>query len=564
VAIVAVGCAGPAPGASTGQARGAPAAAAAKEPKRVVAAIRGAPISMAQLWTQPATGSVPGLDAVQELIGAGMVQKNDKSVVLPQLAQEVPTLENGQWKVFPDGRMETTVRVRPTARWQDGTPVTSDDLIFTTAIEQDRDIAGLVRNPTYDLVESITAPDPQTIVVTWKAPFIEADAMFSGDFGSPLPRHLLEAAYNDDKATFFNAPYWNDEWIGAGPYRLKEWVQDSHMVVSAYDGYVLGRPKVDEIEVRFIPDPNTLMANLLSGVQMTLSRGLSIDQAVRMTDQWREGEMHLGTYGWLAVTPQFLNPNPAVVLDLRFRRAMFEAINREQLLEALFFGHGAIAHSFVSPDLPMYQAIESSQIKYEYDPRHAAQLLEELGYTKGGDGMLLDSAQQPLSVSAYYTVQNDVHAKATAAIAEFWKQVGVATEQNPVSIQRARDREYRAQFPTFDVLEITMDPSVRNVRRFRSDATPLPENHFTSTGNIARYRSPELDSSINAYLTTIPVTPRLAALGQIVHHQNEHITVMGMINTVRPTMVTKKLKNVTAVSSRATEAWNVQEWELVP
>src|SRR5579885_1543678 len=104
--LAVVACAAPSPSAAPPASGGTSAPAQNAQPKRIVAAIRGAPISMAQLWTQPQTGSVPGLDAVQELLGAGVVHKNDKSAVLPQLAQEVPTVDNGQWKVFPDGRME--------------------------------------------------------------------------------------------------------------------------------------------------------------------------------------------------------------------------------------------------------------------------------------------------------------------------------------------------------------------------------------------------------------------------------------------------------------------------
>ncbi len=560
VTLVLLGCAGPGPG--TGTAQNNPGTATRpSEPKRVVAAIRGAPISIAQLRTQPTTGSVPGLDAVEELVGAGLVHLNTEGKVLPQLADAVPSLDNGQWRLFPDGRMETTLRIRPTARWQDGTPLTAEDVLFTTAVEQDRD-TGIVRNPTYDLISSITAPDPSTVVVAWKQPFIEADAMFSHELAPPMPKHLLESVYTDDKASIFNHPYWNDQYVGAGPFRIREWVPDSRLVLSAYDDYVLGRPRVDELEVRFIPDPNTLMANLLAGVEMTLSRGISIDQAVRLADQWTTGQMLTGPYGWIAISPQFINPNPPVVLDYRFRRAMLEAVNREQLLETLMYGRGWVAHSFVSPAAPEEKAIDPQIVKYAYDPRHAAQLLSELGYTRGGDGMLIDAAGQPLSVSAYFTVQNDLHPKATAAVLDFWKQVGVAGEQNPVSIQRATDREYRAQFPAFDINEISMDLSSRNVRRFHSESTPLPENHFASTGNISRYRSPELDSYIDGYLTTIPLEPRLDFLGKMVHHQTENLTAMGLLNTVRPTMVTKRLKNVTAVSSRATEAWNVQEWEV--
>src|SRR3989442_1314888 len=104
----------------------------------------------------------------------------------------------------------------------------------------------------------MTAPDAQTLTVTWKRPYIEADGLFSyRAAGLPVPKHLLEKAFNDDKATFLGLPYWSEEFVGAGAYRVHEWVRDSHTVLRAYDGYVLGRPKIYELEVRFITDTNT-------------------------------------------------------------------------------------------------------------------------------------------------------------------------------------------------------------------------------------------------------------------------------------------------------------------
>src|SRR5438105_12211171 len=189
-------------------------------------------------------------------------------------------------------------------------------------------------------------------------------------------------------------------------------------------------------------------------------------------------------------------------------------------------------------------------------------MLEDLGYTEASDGYLYDAAQQKLTVTTYFTVQNDMHPKATATVADYWQQVGVATDQVPVPIQRANDREYRAQFPSFEVNEISMDLSVRNVRRFHGDSTPLPENRFASTGNSSRYRSAELNGYINAYSTTIPREARMVALGQMVHHMTDNLTVMGLLNTVRPTMVSKRIQNVTGLSSRATEVWNVETWDV--
>src|SRR5207249_2611504 len=194
--------------------------------------------------------------------------------------------------------------------------------LFTTAVEQDKEL-GFTRNAAYDLIERIAAPDPATITVTWKQPFIEADTMFSsaGAFALPVPKHLLERASVEDRATIFELPNWTTEFVGSGPFRIRDWVTDSHAILQAYDQYVLGRPKIDEIEVKFIPDPNTLMANVLAGVELTLGRALSLDQALRLRDQWQEGHANTRPYGWVPMSVQFINPTPPVVSDVRFRRA---------------------------------------------------------------------------------------------------------------------------------------------------------------------------------------------------------------------------------------------------
>src|SRR5262249_14631570 len=150
------------------------------------------------------------------------------------------------------------------ARWQDGVPVTADDFLFAATVEQDP-TQGIARNPTFDLIESIETPDPSTVVVKWSASFIEADSLFTHDIALPIPHHLLDKAYAEDKANFLSLPYWTQDFVGSGAYRIKEWVLDSHMILSSFDGYILGKPHIDEIEIRMIPDPNTVVANLLAG-----------------------------------------------------------------------------------------------------------------------------------------------------------------------------------------------------------------------------------------------------------------------------------------------------------
>src|SRR4051794_40378900 len=100
--LVLVGCS-PAPRQAAEQAAGAPAARAT--PKRLTAVIMGDPPHFAGRFN-PSIGSVPGLDAIEEMVNAGMANFDGQSALRAQLAETVPSLENGLWKLFPDGRME--------------------------------------------------------------------------------------------------------------------------------------------------------------------------------------------------------------------------------------------------------------------------------------------------------------------------------------------------------------------------------------------------------------------------------------------------------------------------
>ena len=127
VVILAGGCAPAAPAPSSVQAPGdASERVTPAAPKKVVAVIRSAPASMSKQKTNPPglVGSVPGLDALEELVHVGLTHNSSDGVLLPVLAEAAPTVDNGLWKVFPDGHMETTWKIRSEARWQDGTPLT--------------------------------------------------------------------------------------------------------------------------------------------------------------------------------------------------------------------------------------------------------------------------------------------------------------------------------------------------------------------------------------------------------------------------------------------------------
>jgi peptide/nickel transport system substrate-binding protein len=526
-------------------------------PKRITAAILGDPYTLSQAINSAGTGSVRGVGEVEKLIHAGLVIVDADGNLRPQLAVAVPSIENGNWRVSPDGRMETSWTLRPDARWHDGTAVTSADLAFTLQIAMDRELA-LPGHPAIKVIDGLSAADDRTITLKWKRPYIEADRVFSSEFALPLPRHRLEASYAAEKASFLELPHWTREFVGAGPYKLKDFVRSSHLVLEPFDQYLLGRPKIAEIVVKFLQDPNVLIANLLAGeIEMSMGRGLSIEQALQVGAQWPQGRVDSKPSNWIAHYPQALAPNPPALGDVRFRRALLQALDRQQMSDALQGGLAPVAHAWLEYGAPEFKDVEPFVVKLEYDPRRASQTIEELGYRLGPDGMFQDASGQKLRVEARTNAGDDVKDKILFSSADAWQRIGVGVDVLITPRQLASDREYRATYPGFDLVRQPFEPE-----RFHSSEAPLPENRFNGK-NRTRYMSADLDSYIDRYLTTIPRAERIQALALIMRHVSENVLALGTLYAPEPLFVSQRLLNVAATKApNADETWNAHEWDV--
>jgi peptide/nickel transport system substrate-binding protein len=271
--------------------------------------------------------------------------------------------------------------------------------------------------------------------------------------------------------------------------------------------------------------------------------------------------MELSFENWIALYPQFINPNPQVVADVRFRRALLHAMDRQQLVDVLQPGLSSVAHSWLNPNQPEYREIEERNVvRYEYDPRRATELIESLGYTRGGDGTYRDRADQRLSLEVRTTADDDLRQKLLYATADAWQRTGVVVETVLIPRQRAADLEYRATFPAFEIVRQPND--VRGLRSIHSRNTALPENSFRVTGNRTRYINAELDGLIDAYFTTISKPERMQVMGQVVRHLSDQAVIMGILYNSSVTLVSNRIANVGAGGGGATQAWNSHEWDV--
>src|SRR5206468_2636917 len=117
---------------------GSPAASSAPaQPKRITIMLKVEPTVMAPELGSSGGGVVMGTAELASLVHRGLSIENADGNRIAQLATTLPSVENGLWKVQPDGRMELTWKINPAAKWQDGTPFTSADLLFTLEAKRD-------------------------------------------------------------------------------------------------------------------------------------------------------------------------------------------------------------------------------------------------------------------------------------------------------------------------------------------------------------------------------------------------------------------------------------------
>jgi peptide/nickel transport system substrate-binding protein len=424
--------------------------------------------------------------------------------VKPYLAADLPRLEDGSWKLLPDGRMETTYRLRPNLRFHDGHPITAADFAFAHEVRTNPAVPA----PAADVepfILAVRAVDDTTMVIEWKQTYVWAGEII-GPGMSPMPRHLLEDAYRGDLQTFVNGTQWREEYVGSGPYRLERWEPGVQMVLRAFDGFALGKPAIDQIVFRFISDANVVVANLLSNaIDMAYSATISYPQAETLQQSNWPGKVdfYLGTPRYVHFQLRDWGNTQLAVHDLRVRQAMLHAIDRQSIVETIYAGRSPVLHVWFYPGDPSFPAVDRAITKYEFDMNRAQALLQEAGWRRGGDGTLRNAAGDPLNMHVL-AHQGRVEEQETEVIASAWRSLGMPLEIAWLTPAQMPDGEYRSKFPavTYDRRTLGYESMV-----WTAEGLSGPENRWRG-GNRNGYVNRQLDDLWHRVTTTVPLQER--------------------------------------------------------
>jgi peptide/nickel transport system substrate-binding protein len=322
---------------------------------------------------------------VMEMTLLGVADIDPYGDVFPELADELPTLENGG-VVFDEEAwtMDVTWKLRDDVYWADGEPVTADDVVFTWDAITDPETGMWVDGVDYtDSVEKI---DDYTFVVHYSTVYPAYLTQFGGENVVIWPEHYCDAEQG------FVSWDCNREPLSDGPYLLEEWNAGDHLTFVRNPTYFEeGKPAIDRIVVQIVPEQAVRKTMMLEGdadVNMWLSE-IVIDD---LKDEPNVNLTFSPTTRWvMRLIPNMAakgsidpaaDPHP-ILSDVRVRQAIRMAIDVDLIAEEIFLGYSEPVWTELFR--PPYACEVPSP---KYDPGEAAALLEAAGWTdEDGDGV---------------------------------------------------------------------------------------------------------------------------------------------------------------------------------
>lgn len=422
------------------------------------------------------------------------------------LCDGLPNLDKGTARIVerPGGAraIDATFRIRDGAAWGDGTPITTKDVLFTWEVGR-HPLSGITNSDLFTKdIADITVVDDRTFTVHWSKYFCSYDAL--NDFRL-LPEHLERPVFEADPAEYHNRTLYDADptnpglWFG--PYRITSVQAGSHIVLDRNPTWWGAEPGFERIVVKAIENTAALEANLLSGEvdYVAGEAGLSLDQAVAF--ERRHGDRYRVIYRpSLFYEHVDMDLEDPILRDVRVRRALLHAIDREAISRQLFDGRQPVAHNTVNP---LDKEIYSPDYRhYAFDPELAKRLLEEVGWTPGPGGVRRNAAGEKLALSFVTTAGNRTRELIQQVMQSQWRAVGidVRIENQPPRVmfgQTLRERRFD------HLIMFSWLTSPQNVPRttLHSGMIPSAENGWSGQ-NHGGYRNPEMDRVIDALETT--------------------------------------------------------------
>ncbi|HVA35856.1 MAG TPA: peptide ABC transporter substrate-binding protein [Stellaceae bacterium] len=479
------------------------------------------------------------------------------------LCETLPSFANGLAQKFtlPDGKtgVRLTYTLKADARWDDGTPVTTDDVIFSWQVGRNPQ-TGVAEAELYRRMVDVKAIDARTFTVTLDRLTFDYAAL--NDF-EILPARLERAAFARPVEYRIRSRYDTNptaRGLYDGPYRIIEVSPGSHIVLERNPAWSGPRPYFRRVVVWAIENTASLEANLLAGgLDMVPGElGLPLDEALAFA-QRHANEFQIIYKPGLEYEHIDLNLDDPILADGRVRQALLYAIDRKAISQTLFAGRDPVADSFVSPldwiytpDVP----------RYAHDPAKAKALLETAGWHATGNAVRHNAAGQRLVLTLATTSGNRSRELVEQVLQSQWRDIGVQVrlKNQPARVlfgDTMTKRKFQmAMFAWFSAPEDVPRSELR------SNEIPSPANSWSGE-NFVGWRDVEADHLMDAIETELDRPKRAALWRQLEALYAEQLPALPLFFKADPFILPKWLAGVTPTGHEYPSTLWIDQWHAV-
>jgi len=419
-----------------------------------------------------ATGTVDS--AVSQLVFSGLMKFDENNELVGNLAES--------WQI-DDREVTYTVKLRPNIKWHDGTPLTSDDVVFTYATIQNPDAQSPLFNSWQKI--KVEATDPQTIVFTLPAPL--SSFVYSLTNGI-VPQHLL----SDIPATQLRSHRFNTvNPIGSGPFKWdrievigttpEERAEQIGLVPN--NDYYKQKPKLQQYIIRSFRDDKRMVESFKNH-ELTAISGLDSLPDELKNDNGVKAR-YIPMNGQVVV---FFKTSQEFLADIKVRKALVQAYDQADLLKG--FGYPVVASK--SPFLPKHIGYNKDLVQLASNKEEAKKLLDEAGWLPGKEG-IRHKNNLPLTIRLY-SQSNSEYAYVTQRLQEQWRSIGVDVQ---VFLQQDADFKSTVSNHAYDALlyGVSLGPDPDAYAYWHSSQADVRSAYRL---NFSEYKSTQADKSLEA------------------------------------------------------------------
>ncbi len=441
------------------------------------------------------------------MIFTGLIDVRADGTLIPAIAKQVPKVDSDQLTYRFDLRQDVT--------WSDEQPLTADDVLFTYSLMSGSTYDYRAINSRYwpDLEQylaSVTAPDRYTVVMKTKTPY----APFLTNYVAgvpPLPKHVLEPVVRQAPGDFRKAEYNFAPTVVSGPFQFDRWDKSQQVVVKANPKHVLGRPNLDSYVLKTVSDGIAIANQLKTGEIDVGTVEPSLWDDMATASNVNRVPFAQAAWDYFGFNMDPANPKRPVSGKIfgdpangrQVRQALYHAVDRRALAERVYFKQADLATS-VEPETSW--SLTSNVAKYPYDARKAADMLDQVGWKPGSDGIRVKDGVR-FSFEVITNVGNKARETTIQVLAESWRRIGVEAQPRPIQFT-----EYVKTSTTRD-FDMVMGGISQGVD---PDLTQIYHSRVIGKGlNRMGYHNPQLDDLLDRAVQVLDQGKRKQIYAQV-------------------------------------------------